>query len=163
MIDRCENCDDGNRFIKPWGNESSSVAIVGIQPSEAHPDDSECAFALDIDRRQRSSEILQEVFDELGLEFEDYYWTNVFKCPAMTGDQKVACTSNTYHELRPFHKVIALGSKAYSNVPKGQYDVERIWHPAYVLRNRFKMDDYVDQWDKALGASDSQAGLEAFG
>lgn len=156
MNAKCRSCPE-DRYIGPYGDDGSTVAVVGEQPIENHPSDSDVAFALDLDRTQRSSEILEMVFGELDYEWEDLYWTNALKCPVVANRDD--CLDLLEVELLKFSKVVVLGSNAREIVPDGPYEKVHIWHPAYVLRDPERFEEYVGQWEEALGSTLDQQSL----
>lgn len=144
---RCEDCPKTGRYIAPWGDMSSNTAIVGTQPGDKHPEESECVFGLDLDWTAWSGEILEEVFEELEYDMSEYYWTNARKCTEASD----TCGDLLKRELMPFSKVVLLGNETVNIAPDiPGTKVRKIWHPAYVHRNRQKMRQYVNSWRDVL-------------
>lgn len=148
---KCQACKPEYRYIGSWGDKDSDTAIVGVQPGDSHPDESDSAFGLDLDWTAWSGEILEAVFEELNADMSDYYWTNAVKC--VECGNKEACASNLAIELSSFSKVILLGNETPKIAPEFHgTTVKKIWHPAYISRNREKLDRYVRMWADALAA-----------
>ena len=149
---RCEECKPGNTYIHPWGNPGAGIAIVGEQPAMDHASLSECAFAMDSEGNHgRSKLILSAVFSTLGLQFEDYYWTNAYKCASrLSFDEEWSCSDLLEEELEDFQLAIALGNEAGKVLSGTHIEHEQIWHPAFVLRDPEHFDEYVEQWRSAL-------------
>lgn len=149
---RCEDCDPDNTYIYPWGNPDAGIAIVGQQPALDHAKISECAFSMDIDGSAgRSKMVLIAIFAELGRSFDEFYWTNAYKCASrLSFDEEWACETLLRHELEDFQQAVALGNDAASALAASKIDHVQIWHPAYVLRDLSRFDDYLEQWENAL-------------
>lgn len=150
-FDRCQDCPKSGQYTAGWGDHDSDTAVVGTQPGDQHPDDSECCFGLDLDRTAWSGEIIEEVFEELNVDKSDLYWTNAVKC--VEAGNRSACASTLTKELSTFSKIILLGNETVDLAPEFHgCRVFKIWHPAYVSRNRQKLGRYRRKWAEVLGA-----------
>lgn len=150
-VGRCDGCPETGRYIASWGDTDSDTAIVGTQPGDQHPEESECCFGLDLDWTAWSGEILEDVFEELELEMSDYYWTNAIKCVEADGN---TCADLLKRELTTFPKIVLLGNDTVDIAPEFPgSNVYKIWHPAFVHRNRRKFDAYVRRWEDVLTES----------
>jgi hypothetical protein len=147
-VGRCKGCSENRRYIAPWGDTDSSTGIVGTQPGDQHPEESECVFGLDLGYTAWSGEVLEDVFEELDYEMSGYYWTNAIKCVEADGN---TCGDLLKRELSTFSKILLLGNDTVDTAPglPGS-DVYKLWHPAYVHRNRRKFDAYVRRWRDVL-------------
>ena len=144
---KCDDCPETGRYIAGWGDYDQLTAIVGTQPGDRHPDESECVFGLDLDWTAWSGEIIEEVFEELDYDISDFYWTNAIKCTE-AGD---TCDKVLKRELSSFSKIVLLGNKTVDVAPEfAGANVYKIWHPAYVHRNRRKFPAYVRKWREIL-------------
>lgn len=156
---RCDDCSE-EWFIAPYGTTASPFAIVGYQPIEGHPDESDAVFGLDLDRRVRSGKVLERVGDELDVSLDDWYWTNAYKCPDQSPD---ACLDLLADELSKFSTVIVLGNDARNALHEANIEYDHsLWHPAYVMRQENRFDEYVEMWREATD-TDGQNTLSQFG
>jgi len=162
MNGKCNECTNAGRYIGPYGDTKSDVAVVGYRPSAMHPKGSDAVFALDIDERARSSAVLDKVFNNLSLDFGDLYWTNTVKCvfDEEVGAQRaeLVCMPRLHDEVHD-KEVIALGHNAADVVRLTGLDFEQLWHPAYVYRRQEKLATYVTMWETALNLGRKQKTL----
>lgn len=158
-VGTCEYCPMNTRYIASWGDDESDTAIVGTQPGDQHPEESEVVFGLDLDRTAWSGEVIEDVFDELPYEKSEFYWTNAIKC---VGVDEHSCDELLYRELSTFSKIILLGNDTVDAAPDFPgAAVHKLWHPAYVHRNRHKLSMYVRKWKDVL-STESPSTLSDF-
>lgn len=143
--DRCDGCYESGSFVYPWGNVDAPIAIVDDKPATNH--DGACAMSMD--GQTRSKQVIESVFAVLGRDPNEYYWTNAYKCgPRVSYEQERTCLVLFEQEMSDFNTVIALGSNAVNAISGCDLDaeIEKLWHPAYVLRRSGEFDAYVEQW-----------------
>ncbi len=154
---RCELAGSRTHFVFGSGSPSSQILFVGEAPGEAE-DLSGIPFV------GRAGQLLDKMLAEIGLEREQVFIANVLKCrPPGNRDPRpdeISLCEPYLHkqiELISPRVIIALGRVAgktlikedlslsamkgrklsYQNVP-----LEVIYHPAAILRNMGRLDDY---------------------
>jgi len=148
--------------ILPDGTNGAVYMFVGIAPGRA-------AKGVENSPVERpfgmgSGLILRQAMGQAGYLPKEVYFTNMVKCNTpedgkIPPSEAAHCVNTWFkrelQELRP-KALILLGSEAtdlffetfsvqdYKDLQKS-CKIHHLWHPAYVLRNRSKFSEYVDQ------------------
>ena len=142
---KCPLAISRNNVAMPRGElKSGATVLVGEAPG-ANEDYQGRVFV------GRSGKLLDRALDELGN--PTVYITNAVRCrPPGNRDphphERTACAPYLLEEVSEAGKVVALGNVADTALLALDIEHEKVWHPAYVLRN---MGRY-EEWKKELGS-----------
>lgn len=150
---------DYEKLISYFGNVNSSIMILGLAPVMSHyTSDSQMCFKFDTQldsKNNKSGGVLIKVFNELNIQIKDFYFDNVYKVPleiVRNSSLFITLLNKEISIIRP-SKIICLGVDVFNvvkNLKLNDIKVERIEHPAFVLRGGMKIDNYIKKWEKIL-------------
>ncbi len=154
-----------DKIVIHYGNVNSKIMIIAEAPMAEHTynSDSNSIFCFDlnnhnpVDKNFKSGDVIIKIFNDLHLLVTDFYWTNAYKIPIEDVSNKELFHSILEKEIDIVDpvKIICLGANAYSIATKLNINVniaiEKLYHPAYILRNNFQnYQEYLNQWKIAL-------------
>lgn len=155
-----------SKVIKYYGNTNSKIVILAESPTEKHLKEtlSESIFCFDLkdfDQTRKSGEVVLKIFKDLGLNYNDYFFDNIFKLPIinLTDEEKnnhLELMKKELELLKPT-LILTLGyvtrSYLYDLMVKYRlnYNVINIYHPSFILRSNYNnYDNYLKMWEVAL-------------
>jgi uracil-DNA glycosylase family 4 len=141
----CNKCNLNSPKGLPWGAAPAKVMFIGLNPAQTIKGDRLCF-------QSRSFKVLFRILAELGLNSENYYYTNLVKCatPENRNPKKheiANCDTFLQAEIDAVQpvKIIALGRFVASTLglPKedrkiiyrpNPIEVFCVYHPSFVTR-----------------------------
>ena len=153
------------KIVTGYGNKNSKLMIIGESCVMSHynnPKSYKCfCFDINSDRvvDNKSGSILIRVFNEQGIEINNFYWTNVFKIPfelLENDEEKSKHYTLLQYEINLISPdiIICLGTNAYNivkdNIKLYDAKLKRIYHPAYYSRNPHRFSEYIEKWRNIL-------------
>jgi len=154
----CEKCDRLVRCRKQvtsgYGNLKSKIMFIGQCPGISGCNITGIPFTKD-----RSGKYFQQLLKKFGFHFDEVYTTNIVKCCPNDGrknlnptDEEINnCINYLLKEIKIINPkmIITVGSVARNNLI-GKLDNTilnyHVWHPAYILRQKNREEEYFDQW-----------------
>ena len=163
---QCNKCKLNKLRGFGYGNPNSKIMFLaqnpGSQPKDSTTKSEEIIpFSLDVEKGEASGRYFRMFLDEFGLTNNDFYITNIIKCPREDSndpptDEEVENCRDFFHdefELQEPELIVGLGSpsqkymKIESNgklEKRGDTYLIALWHPGYISRS----SSFFDQWIK---------------
>ena len=172
-IQKCDKCDlsvfDVNKKETGFGTGKlfinhkhstmfkQTLFFVGLCPSVRRFDEECRAFEghedVEVSHMKTSGGIFDKALDDSGIIEYNVYISNILRCSTLNNitpsqTQISSCIDWLKKEIELIQprKIIAMGNDVYDILKKElDKDVEKIFHPAYVLRSKDKYFELVEQ------------------
>lgn len=151
------------KLITYYGNVNSEIVILAESPKLNHYNsESNSIFCFDLkdfNQKGRSGEVILKVFKDLKLDYNNYYFDNIYKIPIenlKNSQEKKLHIDLLKKELEIISPdlIICLGNTTYDAIKNENisYKIIKLKHPASLQYNSMRdYPEYLNDWRKAFG------------
>lgn len=166
VIEKCNLCDlCGNETNRKYGKMlgfgySHHYMIVGINPSIRREGFGKYAMYPDFSFSSTPNGFLAKCFNEVGLNWDQCYVTNILKCSTLGNNEPesndaVACFNNIFmqeYTIVAPQKIIAFGEYVFNFLTDNlkNVDIHQVFHHSYIARQPSKFEQWKMQFKNAL-------------
>lgn len=142
-----------------WGSGVGGLFVIGLSPSDSRQ---KTKYAMKPVSESDTANLITDCLKELNIEEKDFYITNLVKCSFNNNVCDSKFFDVCYNEwlikelIRHSPKnVICLGEDVYNYIYEkpeldNTFNIKKVWHHAYIARDRSKLEEWISQWKTAL-------------
>jgi uracil-DNA glycosylase len=141
-----------------WGS-GNKILVLGLSPSDSR---NPTLNVMSPTSTSDTANIIQDCLKKLNFNEDDFYITNLVKCSFQDNVTQAECFEPCYNawfikellQVSP-RNIACLGEEVYNFISKKPlvtdvFNVFKVWHHAYISRDKSKFDEWMWQWKESI-------------